>query len=57
MAKHTNTRTVYRDSVDGRFITRTEARKRPKTTEKQKLKLNLSKQRHATSNSKKGETI
>ena len=56
MAKHTNTRTVYRDSVDGRFITRIQAEKRPKTTEKQKLKLDLSKQRPAASNSNKGET-
>ena len=33
-------KTVYRDSIDGKFITKKEAAKRPSTTEKQTIRVN-----------------
>ncbi len=38
MTAERNKKTVYRDSIDGKFITKKEADKRPSTTEKQNLK-------------------
>ena len=38
MTTRGKTQTVYRDSIDGHFITKGEALKRPQTTEKQNLK-------------------
>lgn len=37
MAKKPETRTAYRDSVDGQFIKKEEAEKRPRETEKERV--------------------
>lgn len=39
MAKKPQSRTAYRDSVDGQFITKQEAEKRPRESEKERLPL------------------
>lgn len=35
--KKTKTKTVYRDSVDGHFISQDEAERRPRETEKERV--------------------
>ncbi len=57
MTTEEKTRTVYRDSVDGRFITRAQAERRPKTTEKQRLRLRPLTGNKTTGTSNKGESI
>jgi hypothetical protein len=37
MARQKNALSVYRNSIDGRFITRAQAEKRPATTERQSI--------------------
>ena len=44
MKPATQKRTVYRDSIDGRFITKHQAQKRPATTEKQTVRVKPSTQ-------------
>ena len=50
-------RTVYRDSVNGRFITVVEAFKRPKTTEKQRVRIKPLTRNKTTGTSNQGESI
>ena len=54
MTLKAETRTVYRDSKDGRFIPRAEAERRPSTTEKQRVRTNTATRKPSTERSKKG---
>ena len=52
--KEAATETVYRDSIDGTFTTRKQAKRRPATTEKQKVRLKPRTRKRAKAASTKG---
>jgi len=54
MTTSERTQTVYRDSISGRFVRRQDAGRRPRTTEKQRVRFPEPSRQPLTAASKKG---
>ena len=55
MATENERKTVYRDSIDGTFITKEKAERRLSTTEKQRVRVRPRTRKPSTPTSRKGE--